>query len=92
MVKRKSEHTDDETRDEIERMENEGAPASNEEPLAVSGEDGDCIVIYRGKHPHIRRHGIVLKPDTPKRVSAVIAALLGASHDIEVRPADDVAE
>jgi hypothetical protein len=88
MLKRKEESSHTETREAVDRMESEGAPANRcDDVAAVSGEVADRFVIYRGKHPHIRRSGIVLEPNSPRRVSAVVAELLSRSSDIEIAPA-----
>jgi hypothetical protein len=80
MAKRINQKPDDDTRDAIEQMENEGAPPV---PTSDLGGDTDRLILYRGEHPLIRRCGVVLKPRKPKQVAAAIAAQLLAAGDCE---------
>jgi len=50
--------------------------------------DAFVTVVYRGAHPLIRRCGVVLARDVPKRVPRVIFDQLTRSHGIEIAPRD----
>ena len=50
--------------------------------------DAFVAVVYRGAHPLIRRCGVVLQRDVPKRVPRVLIAALTRSHGVEIASPD----
>ena len=68
----------------------ESQPLDVETSDATTPEPSDAFVavVYRGAHPLIRRCGVVLARDVPKRVPRVLIAHLMRSHGVEIAPQD----